>query len=451
MQQYPTRFPTIRKLDARTLAREHYKDRNPSSYRESGPRPTVGTRHARFRPGSGDLFDRNALSKPRSQSANSDGFSARRKDDIAKKITDRLNELETLLPSDPILKKLNVNDKTLNNHFRQYKKKVLEALDTKDVADPAFLKRLKDAWIQKSTTGLDLELKYSFFGHVVASRFSPSDVKDQERLANLKYPSEWYPSTRGFQREFHLHIGPTNSGKTYHALKRLEEAETGLYAGPLRLLAHEVYMRLNARGKRCNLITGDERRAADEDVDAPMVSSTVEMIPLNAALDVAVIDEIQLIGSEDRGWAWTQAVLGVMAKEVHLCGEERTLPIIQELVALCGEKLHVHRYQRLSPLKMASRSLDGNLRNLQKGDCVVAFSVMVIHGLRRAIERAVGCKVAIIYGSLPPETRAQQARLFNDPNNNYDILVASNAVGMGLNLLVITRLSISSDILLTPV
>ena len=338
-----------------------------------------------------------------------------------------------------VLKTLNVNDETLIEHFRAYKKKVLEALDREDVPDPPFLKRLKDAWLQKSTSGLDLELKYSFFGDVVASRFSPSDVKDQERLANLRYPQEWYPGTRAFQREFHLHIGPTNSGKTYHALKRLEEAKTGLYAGPLRLLAHEVYMRLNAGEKRCSLITGDERRTADDGLEAPMVSSTVEMIPLNAALDVAVIDEIQLIGSEDRGWAWTQAVLGVMAREVHLCGEERSLPIIQELVALCGEKLHVHRYSRLSPLKMMSRSLDGNLRNLQKGDCVVAFSVVVIHGLRQAIERVLNCKVAIIYGSLPPETRAQQARLFNDSNNDYDILVASNAVGMGLNLYAYSR------------
>lgn len=193
-------------------------------------------------------------------------------------------------------------------------------------------------------------------------------------------------------------------------------------------------MRLNARGQRCNLITGDERKTADDDPTAPMVSCTVEMIPLNAELDVAVIDEIQLIGSDSRGWAWTQAVLGVQAKEVHLCGEERSIPIIQELVGMCGEKLHIHRYERLSPLKVASKSLHGDLRLLQKGDCVVAFSISVIHSLRRAIQTTHKCKVAVIYGRLPPETRAQQARLFNDPDNDYDILVASNAVGMGLNL-----------------
>jgi len=83
---------------------------------------------------------------------------------------------------------------------------------------------------------------------------------------------------------------------------------------------------------------------------------------------------------------------------------------------------------------MMDKSLDGNLRELQKGDCIVAFSIMEIHGLRQIIEKKLKCKVAVIYGSLPPETRAQQAQLFNDPDSGYDILVASNAIGMGLNL-----------------
>ena len=78
--------------------------------------------------------------------------------------------------------------------------------------------------------------------------------------------------------------------------------------------------------------------------------------------------------------------------------------------------------------------LNGKLKDLRKGDCIVSFSVMGIHALRQQIERQTGKKVATVYGSLPPETRAQQARLFNDPDNDYDFLVASDAVGMGLNL-----------------
>ena len=126
--------------------------------------------------------------------------------------------------------------------------------------------------------------------------------------------------------------------------------------------------------------------------------------------------------------------LGVLAKEVHLCGEERTVPLIQELCAAIGDKLEIHRYERLSPLKMEDGSLRGDWKKLRKGDAVICFSVLGIHSVKRQIEQVTGKKVAIVYGSLPPETRAQQARLFNDPDNDYDILVASDAIGMGLNL-----------------
>lgn len=237
----------------------------------------------------------------------------------------------------------------------------------------------------------------------------------------------------------HLHVGPTNSGKTYHALKRLEEARKGIYLGPLRLLAHEVYSRLNAAGKPCALITGEEQRIPEGIVN--MWSCTVEMAPLQTMLDVAVIDEIQMINHTDRGWAWTQAFLGLQAKEIHLCGEERAVPLIRELCGLTGDKVHVHEYERLTPLRVADRSLGSDLNRLEKGDCIVSFSVLGIHSLRRQIENKTGRKCAIVYGSLPPETRAQQARLFNDPDNDYDYLVASDAVGMGLNLYVLPRIS----------
>ncbi|EMC91778.1 hypothetical protein BAUCODRAFT_52931, partial [Baudoinia panamericana UAMH 10762] len=288
----------------------------------------------------------------------------------------------------------------------------------------------------RGVAGLDERIKYSFYNHIVGSSFTESDIKNQKALADLRYPSEWFPATRTMHRTVHLHVGPTNSGKTYHALQRLEQAERGVYAGPLRLLAHEVYTRMNAKGRPCSLITGEEKRSSELKVggNALMSACTVEMMPLNATMDVAVIDEIQMIGNAERGWAWTQALLGVKAKEVHLCGEERTVPLIRELCASVGDKLEIHRYQRLSPLEVAGESLNGDLRKLRKGDCVVSFSVMGIHALRRQIEQQTGRKVATVYGSLPPETRAQQARLFNEPNNEYDFLVASDAVGMGLNL-----------------
>lgn len=292
---------------------------------------------------------------------------------------------------------------------------------------------LRQAFDDRGEAGLDLQIKYLFHGHVAHRNFSKSDLEDQEKLADLRFPTDWYAATRAMQRSIHLHVGPTNSGKTYHALKRLENAKSGIYAGPLRLLAHEVYTRLNAKGISCNLLTGDER-LSKEGEPCNMVSCTVEMVPLDFEVDVAIIDEIQLIGSKERGWAWTQALLGCMAKEVHLCGETRTVPLIRELAKLMGDTVEIHNYERLSPLQTMPESLKGDLNNLKKGDCLVVFSKRGIHEMKTAIEKRTKKRVAIVYGDLPPETRVQQARLFNEPDNDYDFLVASDAIGMGLNL-----------------
>ena len=298
---------------------------------------------------------------------------------------------------------------------------------------PQIYTACEDAYLSGGESELHERLKQALQAYIANLEFTESDIREHAELADLRYPYEWYPSTRAMNREIHLHIGPTNSGKTYHALKRLEQAESGVYAGPLRLLAHEVYGRLNALGKKCNLITGDEMIMA-EGLDVVMNSCTVEMVPLATRMDVAVIDEIQMIADDHRGWAWTQALLGLKAKELHLCGEERVLKLVQDMAAAIGEKLIVHRYKRLSPLEVMNTSLQGRLDNLRKGDCVVAFSRTKIHTLKKRIELMTGKKVATVYGALPPEIRNQQAKLFNDPENDYDILVASDAIGMGLNL-----------------
>jgi ATP-dependent RNA helicase SUPV3L1/SUV3 len=291
---------------------------------------------------------------------------------------------------------------------------------------------LRNAFIQRDLKGLTSELQYSFHTFLMRGRFSKSVTASQRQLADMRFPFDWYPATRRIQRKIHLHVGPTNSGKTYHALKALEEAKSGIYAGPLRLLAHEVYSRFSAKGKACALITGEEQRLPDADLF--YISCTVEMTPLNKLVDVAVIDEIQMLGDSDRGWSWTQALLGVQAKEVHLCGEERTVELVQSLCRSMGDECIVHRYQRLSPLQTMNEVVSKDFSNLQKGDAIVAFSRISIHGLKVAIEQATGRRCAIVYGSLPPEVRATQAALFNDPDNDYDFIVASDAIGMGLNL-----------------
>lgn len=318
--------------------------------------------------------------------------------------------------------------------FPEFSRKLNESLLTWDrKAALPVLTTLRKAWDEQREEGLKMQIKYLFYGNAANETFIKSDFTDQIKLADLRFPIDWYPATREMQRSIHLHVGPTNSGKTYHALKRLEKAKSGIYAGPLRLLAYEVYTRLNAQGIPCHLVTGDER-IIKEGQEAAMSSCTVEMVPLNMEVDVAVIDEIQMIGNPDRGWAWTQSLLGVKAKELHLCGEVRTVPLIRELATLMGDKLEIHQYERLSPLETMHSSLEGKFMNIKKGDCMVVFSKKMIHAMKIKIEKVTKKRVAIIYGDLPPETRAQQARLFNDPDNDYDFLVATDAIGMGLNL-----------------
>ncbi len=267
---------------------------------------------------------------------------------------------------------------------------------------------------------------------------------DTTDLSRIAFHGEMMRA-RSMRRHFHLHIGPTNSGKTYSALKSLAQAKSGAYAGPLRLLAHEVWERLNlgtvggldGESKKCNLLTGEERRIVDP--DAGLLSCTVEMIPLGGPVggtgyDVVVIDEIQMMGDSHRGGAWTKAVLGVRAKEVHLCGDETTVDLLTTLISSLGDTLTIHRYDRLTPLTVAEESLENDFNNVRPGDCIVTFSRSNIFAVKKLIEETAGRKCAVVYGALPPETRAEQARDFNDENGIAEVLVASDAVGMGLNL-----------------
>jgi ATP-dependent RNA helicase SUPV3L1/SUV3 len=162
--------------------------------------------------------------------------------------------------------------------------------------------------------------------------------------------------------------------------------------------------------------------------------STIEMVPLAQSFDVAVIDEIQMIADGQRGWAWTKALLSVKAKEVHICGEPTAIDLVKRLCKELGEEVEVREYTRLTPLSVEAQSLGGDEGKIVKGDCFVAFSRSEIFQQKKLIEKKTGLRAAVIYGSLPPESRASQAKLFNDQDSEYDILIASNAIGMGLNL-----------------
>uniref|UniRef100_A0A8C2WXE3 ATP-dependent RNA helicase SUPV3L1, mitochondrial n=1 Tax=Cyclopterus lumpus TaxID=8103 RepID=A0A8C2WXE3_CYCLU len=258
-------------------------------------------------------------------------------------------------------------------------------------------------------------------------------MDDLRKISDLRVPANWYPEARAIQRKVIFHAGPTNSGKTYHAIQRYLAAKSGVYCGPLKLLAHEIFEKSNNAGVPCDLVTGEERTFMDSDGRASgHVACTIEMCSVNTPYEVAVIDEIQMIRDPSRGWAWTRALLGLCAEEIHVCGEPAAIDFIRELMYTTGEEMEVNTYQRLTPFKILDQAVE-SLDNLRPGDCIVCFSKNDIYSISRQIE-ARGLECAVIYGSLPPGTKLSQAKKFNDPDDPCKILVATDAIGMGLNL-----------------
>ncbi|XP_016554979.1 ATP-dependent RNA helicase SUV3, mitochondrial isoform X2 [Capsicum annuum] len=261
-------------------------------------------------------------------------------------------------------------------------------------------------------------------------QFSHSAAARKVDFTDLTHPHTWYPIARKKCRNVFLHVGPTNSGKTYYALKQLESSSSGVYCGPLRLLAWEVAKRLNKSNVPCDLITGQEREEVE---DARHKSVTVEMADVSSDCDCAIIDEIQIIGCRSRGFSFTRALLGLAANELHLCGDAAAVPLVQEILKVTGDTVKVQYYERLSPLVPLKVPL-GSFSNIRTGDCVVTFSRTEIYKMKKKIEAGGRHRCSVVYGSLPPETRTRQATMFNDASSNSDVLVASDAIGMGLNL-----------------
>ncbi|TYI63438.1 hypothetical protein E1A91_D09G017800v1 [Gossypium mustelinum] len=262
----------------------------------------------------------------------------------------------------------------------------------------------------------------------------PDEIKQFRSMiqsADLTAPHTWFPFARAMKRKIIYHCGPTNSGKTYNALQRFMEAKKGIYCSPLRLLAMEVFDKVNAQGIYCSLHTGQEKKYVPF---SNHVACTVEMVSTEELYDVAVIDEIQMMSDPYRGHAWTRALLGLKADEIHLCGDPTVLNIVRKICSDTGDELHEHHYDRFKPLVVEAKTLLGDLQNVRSGDCVVAFSRREIFEVKMAIEKHTSHRCCVIYGALPPETRRHQANLFNDQDNEFDVLVASDAVGMGLNL-----------------
>ncbi|NDY91271.1 helicase-related protein [Ideonella livida] len=244
-------------------------------------------------------------------------------------------------------------------------------------------------------------------------------------LAFQGYPDS-FEQARQVGRRVTLFVGPPNSGKTHAAFEKLAGALDGAYLAPLRLLALEGRDRLVARGVPCSLLTGEENVPAD---NARVISSTIEMVNTRDVVDVAVIDEAQMIFDGSRGWAWTQAIVGVPAREVIIICSAYAVPAIENLLGLCGEQVVVRQFERKQHVQLLPGPV--GLGTLKKGDAVVAFSRRDVLMLRDQIA-ANGHPVSVVYGALPPEVRRREAERFASGESH--LLVATDAIGMGLNL-----------------
>ena len=263
-------------------------------------------------------------------------------------------------------------------------------------------------------------------GTVWAVWYVPQAIRTSLSLLLALNPKDEYPEARAMRRHFILHLGGTNTGKTYAGFQRLIRAETGVYLAPLRLLALEAQETLLDAGVDCGLSTGEEEDLQEEDTH---VAATAEKLNLKQRYAVAVIDECQMIADSRRGYAWTRAILGVQAPEIHLCAAPEAKNILLRLIESCGDTYEVELHKRQTPLICMTHPVD--VERVQPGDALITFSKTEVLSVAEDLRQA-GKEPAIIYGALPYATRRKQMEGFLSGRMEY--IVATDAIGMGLNL-----------------
>jgi ATP-dependent RNA helicase SUPV3L1/SUV3 len=184
---------------------------------------------------------------------------------------------------------------------------------------------------------------------------------------------------------------------------------------------------MEKRGKPTSYITGEEREIRP---GAQFVSSTIEMLDLDRPIDRVVIDEVQLLADERRGWAWLAAFVGAPASRVIMTGSPDCVAMVRWLASYLGEDLEIVDCQRYNELKVAD--VPSQLHNLPTATAVVCFSRRDVLTIKAQIEETSKHRVAVVYGNLSPQVRREEARRFR--SGEADILVATDAIAMGLNL-----------------
>ncbi len=228
----------------------------------------------------------------------------------------------------------------------------------------------------------------------------------------------------GFAPRVKAVLGPTNTGKTHLAMERMLAHSSGIIGFPLRLLARENYDRMVARKgiRNVALITGEEKIVPP---DARWFACTVEAMPLDRQAEFVAVDEIQLCADSDRGHVFTERLLHARGMvETMFLGAETIRPLLQRLVP----QATVETRPRLSQLTHVGAA---KLSKLPPRSAVVAFSAGEVYAIAELIRRRRG-GCAVVMGRLSPRTRNAQVALYQD--KEVDFLVATDAIGMGLNM-----------------
>ena len=219
-------------------------------------------------------------------------------------------------------------------------------------------------------------------------------------------------------------LGPTNTGKTHHAIAEMLKYRSGVIGLPLRLLAREVYDRVVAKAgvSRVALITGEERIVPDH---PQYWVATTEAMPQEIGADFVCVDEIQLCADPERGHVFTDRLLNARGlKETLFLGAETMRGAIAGLVS----NLSYTRRDRFSTLTYTGQK---KISRMPARSAIVAFSVENVYSIAELIRRHKG-GCAVVMGALSPRTRNAQVALYQ--NGDVDYLVATDAIGMGLNL-----------------
>lgn len=296
-------------------------------------------------------------------------------------------------------------------------KKMLDYYNKKNNTDFDFYEVVRGNYNNYLNQGLMTILTKMHIPKLVAKEFEENFPKN---------PKDEYLKARSMRRKFYIHLGDTNTGKTYNALERLKTAKKGVYLSPLRILALENFEKLNKEGVVCDLLTGEEEILKE---GATHTSCTIEKVNLKEHYDIAVIDEIQMISDSFRGMAWSKAVLGLQCDEIHICGAANARFVLETMINDCKDEYEIKEYKRAIPLEVEDKNFSYN--DVKEGDAIVVFSK------KRVLEIAEeyssrNIKASVIYGDLPPEVRKMQYEQFVNKENK--ILVTTDAIGMGVNL-----------------